>query len=58
MACNEKVANLWAARVIPIILIGIVGYSTYVVVVRVCGAYHSCVPVVERPAILSALLPS
>lgn len=42
MACNEKVANLWAARVIPAILIGVVGYSTYVVVVQVCSAYASC----------------
>jgi len=39
MACDQKAANLWVARFIPVVLVGIVGYATYVVVVLVCGAY-------------------
>ncbi|KAL8667556.1 MAG: hypothetical protein Q9168_007230 [Polycauliona sp. 1 TL-2023] len=34
---NQKAINLWTARVIPVILAGIVGYATWVVVVLVCG---------------------
>ena len=34
---DQKVVNLYTARVIPIILVGIVGYVTWVVIVLVCG---------------------
>ncbi len=34
---DQKVVNLWVARVIPIVLVGIVGYVTWVVIVLVCG---------------------
>lgn len=34
---NHKAANLWTSRVIPLILVGIVGYVTWVVVVLLCG---------------------
>lgn len=54
MACDEKAANLWAARVIPAILFGIVGYSTYVVVVRVCGVYPKHSSFADLTVILSA----
>ena len=37
MAFDQKAANLWVARFIPLILIGIVGYVTWVVVALVCG---------------------
>lgn len=33
-------ANIWTARIIPIILAGVVGYATYVLVVRLCGMRH------------------
>ena len=29
--------NLWVARIIPLLLAGIVGYATYVVVALLCG---------------------
>ena len=34
---NQKAANRWTARIIPIILVGIVGYVTWVVIVLVSG---------------------
>ncbi len=34
---DQKVVNLWTARVIPLILVAIVGYVTWVVIVLVCG---------------------
>lgn len=40
-ACDQTVVNLWAAKIIPLILTGIVAYSTYVVVVQVCGTSHT-----------------
>lgn len=36
---NQKVANRLTARVIPIIIVGIVGYVSYVVILLVCGQY-------------------
>lgn len=36
---DQKVANVWIARVIPIVVVGILGYATWVVVVLVCGQY-------------------
>jgi palmitoyltransferase len=30
MACDNKTANVWVARVIPLILFGIIGYSSWV----------------------------
>lgn len=34
---NQKAANVWTSRIIPLILIGIVGYVTWVVVMLLCG---------------------
>lgn len=34
---NHKAANLWTSRVIPLVLIGIVGYGTWVMIVLLCG---------------------
>jgi palmitoyltransferase len=34
---NRVAINLWTARIIPIILAGVVGYATYVVVALLCG---------------------
>ena len=34
---DQKAVNLWTARIIPVVLVGIVGYVTWVVVVLVCG---------------------
>lgn len=34
---DPKIANIWIARVIPVVLVGIVGYVTWVVIVLVCG---------------------
>lgn len=41
---NQKVANRWIARIIPLVLVGIVGYGTWVIIVLVCGKrrYISC----------------
>ncbi|CAO1596751.1 Palmitoyltransferase pfa5 [Xanthoria calcicola] len=36
---NQKAINLWTARVIPVVLIGLAGYATWVVVVLVCIDY-------------------
>lgn len=38
-AFDPKAVNIWTARVIPVILIGIVGYVTWVVIVLVCADY-------------------
>jgi hypothetical protein len=35
--CNKISASLWTARIIPIILAGIVGYATYVLVAILSG---------------------
>jgi hypothetical protein len=37
---DPKAVNIWTARAIPFVLIGIVGYATYVLVVRLCGTNH------------------
>ena len=34
---NRRAINLWTARLIPIVLAGVVGYATYVLVVLLCG---------------------
>ncbi|KAH0553441.1 hypothetical protein GP486_006490 [Trichoglossum hirsutum] len=34
--CDDKIANVWAARFIPLLLAGIVGYVSWVVVKLVC----------------------
>jgi hypothetical protein len=34
---NPKAVNIWTARAIPPVLMGIVGYGTYVLVARLCG---------------------
>ncbi len=34
---NQKAANLWTSRIIPLILVGIVGYVTWVIIVLLCG---------------------
>jgi hypothetical protein len=34
---NKVAINLWTARIIPIILAGVVGYATYIVVALLCG---------------------
>ena len=34
---NDKSINLWASRIIPLTLVGIVGYATWVVVVLLSG---------------------
>jgi palmitoyltransferase len=34
---DPKVANLWAARIIPVLLVGIVGYVSWVIIELVCG---------------------
>lgn len=36
---QQKVANRLTARIIPIILVGIVGYVSYVVIALVCGQF-------------------
>lgn len=36
---HQKAANRLTARVIPIILVGIVGYVSYVVIALVCGQF-------------------
>ncbi len=38
---NNITANIWTARIIPLVLAGIVGYATYVVVALLSGI--SCV---------------
>ncbi|KAL6718822.1 Palmitoyltransferase pfa5 [Lecanora helva] len=38
-AFDHKAANLWVSRVIPLVLIGIVGYVSWVVIARLCVDY-------------------
>lgn len=37
IADRNKAVNLWTARVIPMVLAGVVGYATYVCIVLLCG---------------------
>ncbi len=38
---NQKAINLWTARVIPVVLVGLAGYASWVVIGLVCGqSYH------------------
>ncbi|EPS39680.1 hypothetical protein H072_6533 [Dactylellina haptotyla CBS 200.50] len=37
--CDRRTANIWTARFMPVILTGMVGYATYVFVVRICIHY-------------------
>jgi palmitoyltransferase len=34
---NKVALNIWTARIIPIVLAGVVGYATYVFVALLCG---------------------
>lgn len=34
---DPKAANIWTARIIPLVLIGIAGYATWVFIVLLCG---------------------
>jgi palmitoyltransferase len=34
---NRIAVNIWTARIIPIVLAGVVGYATYVLVALLCG---------------------
>lgn len=36
-AASHRAVTIWTARIIPLILVGIVGYATYVFIVRLCG---------------------
>ena len=36
--CDHKTANLWTARIIPAVLIGIIGYASWVVTKLVAGS--------------------
>ena len=38
---NKTAANLWVSRIIPLVLIGIVGYVTWVVIALICGEKRS-----------------
>lgn len=38
-------ANVWVARIIPVLLAGVVGYATYVLVVVLCGLFNSQPPI-------------
>lgn len=38
---NRIAVNVWTARIIPIVLVGVVGYATYVLVALLCGTFHS-----------------
>ncbi|KAK6343012.1 palmitoyltransferase pfa5 [Orbilia javanica] len=37
--CDRRQANIWTARVMPLMLTGMAGYATYVFVVRLCIKY-------------------
>jgi len=39
--------NIWTARVIPIVLAGVVGYATYVLVALLSGSVHSWLEVLD-----------
>ena len=39
MVINQKAANVWTARVIPLILIGIVCYASFVIIGPLCSQY-------------------
>ena len=43
---DPNAANIWTARIIPVILIGLVGYVSWVVIVLLCGERaqnHTCI---------------
>jgi palmitoyltransferase len=40
---DPKAVNIWTSRVIPFVLMGVVGYATYVLVVRLCGTSLLCI---------------
>lgn len=44
---NPKTVNIWTARFIPVLLMGIVGYATYVLVVRLCSAFSQYVVMIR-----------
>ena len=39
---NRRAVNRWAARVIPVLLAGAVGYCTYVIVSPLCSKQSKC----------------
>ena len=39
MADRNRAVNIWTARIIPIVLAGVVGYATYVLVALLYGEY-------------------
>lgn len=41
MAYDPKAANKWTARIIPLILLGLIGYAAWVVTKLVCGTHQS-----------------
>jgi hypothetical protein len=47
---DPKIVNIWTARVIPFVLMGVVGYTTYVTVARLCGECFLLCPFLSRTA--------
>jgi palmitoyltransferase len=47
MADRNQTVNIWTAKIIPIVLAGVVGYATYVLVALLCGKYAG-IPVPMR----------
>jgi hypothetical protein len=39
MADRNQAVNIWTAKIIPVVLAGVVGYATYVLVALLCGKY-------------------
>ena len=38
-AFDPKAANIWTARIIPVIIVGILAYVTWVFIGLLCGEY-------------------
>jgi palmitoyltransferase len=47
MADRNQTVNIWTAKIIPIVLAGVVGYATYVLVALLCGKYAG-IPITMR----------
>lgn len=58
MACDQKAVNIWTARVIPVILLGIIGYASWAIT-EILGIHYLIHPPKDTdllPRVSSAIL--
>jgi hypothetical protein len=55
-ASTMRSMNQWVARIIPMLLFGAIGYSSYVVIKRICCKYFDCrVSPCERTRLMAGI---